>query len=138
MTFETSHRIVVVELNIPEGPKTSYALLGAELVNSNARDLEVFVSVKANGAPYYSLLASKFDEVIVGLPNEYASAVFKGAETVANKIGAPTSADIRFLWAAHGQVNSSPWAFETVSELVMRLLLLSKDATERQVEAVFE
>jgi hypothetical protein len=98
----------------------------------------VVISIKSGGAPYVSSLVPKSDDATVGLPDEYASAIFSGAERIADAIGAPTKLALQFRWAAHGSVGSSPWVFEKLSEWVMQLLLLPKDATTRQIESVFE
>jgi hypothetical protein len=51
-------------------------------------------------------LALQSEEVKVGLLDEYAEAVMDGVTNVAESIGAPTKASIRFRWAAHGLVGS--------------------------------
>jgi hypothetical protein len=136
--LEASCGIAVIELLIPQGPKASYALIGGELIKSDAHDFEVFASVASDGMPYSASLASRVDEVTVGLPNEYADAVFKGAERIADTIGAPTKAALQFKWAAHGRVGSSPWIFEKASGLVLQLLVSPNDAIEQQIEAALD
>lgn len=116
---EVSRRIVAVELNIPHGPSASYGLLGAELVEAEVDGLEVVVSVNKVGFPFQASLALKPDEVRVGLLDEYASAVASGVVRIAQSVGAPMRASLKFRWAAHGLVGSSPSVFETASAMVV-------------------
>jgi hypothetical protein len=131
-----SRRIAGVEINISHGPRASYALLGAELVEADVGGLEVIVSVGAKGLPFAPSLALKSDDVKTGLLVEYAGAVVTGIERVAESSGLPANVSLRFRWAAYGLVGSSPSIFADVSGFVARLLTLPKDATEQQIEAL--
>jgi hypothetical protein len=111
MVVDASRRIAAIEINIPHGPRASYALLGAELIESDVDGLEVVVSVNAAGFPFEPSLALKSDEVKVGLLDEYARAVVGGIERMAETSGLPTKAVLRFRWAAHGSVSSSSLIF---------------------------
>lgn len=55
-----------MELYVPHGPKISYALLGAELIEAEADGLQVHVLVNKSGSVYNSSLAAKVDQVKVG------------------------------------------------------------------------
>jgi hypothetical protein len=134
---DATRKVAAVELNIPHGPTASYALLGAELVDSNVDGLEVVVMVNSVGFPFASSLALKPDDVTVGLLDEYTSAVVAGIEKAGESRGLPTNASLRFRWAAHGVVGSSPSIFEKVSGLVVQLLTLPKGASEGQLAALF-
>jgi len=137
VVVDASRRIAAIEMNIPHGPKASYALLGAELVDSDVDGIEVVVPVNALGFPFASSLALKPDEVKIGLLEEYADAVITGIEKLAESSGAPTKGTLQFRWAAHGLVGSSPSIFEKVSGLVVQLLTLPKDTSEGQLMALF-
>jgi hypothetical protein len=126
-----------IEINIPHGPRASYALLGAELIEANVDGLEVLVLVNNLGFPFRGSLALKPDEVKVGLLDEYANAVVAGVAKVAESNAVPTRACLRFRWAAHGLVGSSPSIFEKVSGLVAQLLTLPKSASDEQLAALF-
>jgi len=108
---DVSRRIAAIELNIPRGPFSSYALLGAELVHFDLDGLEVVLPVNSIGAPFAPSLALKADEVKSGIPDEYAGAVFAGIERAADSIGVPVRFSLRFHWAAHGLVGSSSSIF---------------------------
>lgn len=129
-------RIAGIELCIPHGPRASYALLGAELVEADLDGLEVAVSVNNAGIPFQRSIALKPDDVNVGLLDEYASAVIAGISKVAESVGAPTKMALRFRWAAHAVVGSSPSAFEKASGLVLQLLILAEGAGDEQVRAL--
>jgi hypothetical protein len=137
MVVHASRRIGGVEINIPHGPRASYALLGAELVESDVDGLEVIVSVGARGLPFAPSLALKPDDVKTGLPQEYGGAVVAGIERVAESSGLPANVSLRFRWAAYGLVGSSPSVFADMSGFVARLLTLPKGASDQQIEALF-
>jgi hypothetical protein len=136
VVVEAARTVVGVELSIPHGPRASYGLLGAELVEADMDGLEVVVSVNNVGFPFQGSVALKPDDVKVGLLDEYANAVVTGVAKVGELRGVPTRASLRFRWAAHGVVGSSPSTFEKVSGLVVQLLTLPKDASDEQVRAL--
>jgi hypothetical protein len=128
-------RIAGLELYIPQGGKFSYALLGAELVSADVSGLEVIVSVNEAGVPFVDPLVG--NDVSLGLLEEYADAVINGAATVAETVGAPSMEKLWFRWAAHSVVSSSRGAFEMLSGIVLRLLLL-QDASSHEIRALLE
>jgi hypothetical protein len=119
-----SHSIAAIEVCIPHGPKASFVLLGAELVESNIDGLEVVVPTNSSGGALSSSLALSSDEVRVGLRDEYAEAVVRGVSTMAESGGLPTRMTLCYRWAAHGTVGTSAWIVEKVSGLVVELLML--------------
>jgi hypothetical protein len=54
---EATRTTAGIENNIPHGPRASYGLLGAELVEANVDGLEVVVSVNKVGFPFQASLA---------------------------------------------------------------------------------
>jgi hypothetical protein len=138
MVLPTSRYIAAVELKIPRGPMASYCLLGAELLGADADGLSVVVSVNKVGFPLQSSIALMPDDVKVGLLDEYAGAVTNGVARIAESIGAPNRAILRFRWAAHALVGSSPSEFEKASAIVVQLLTLPADVSEKQVCALLE
>ena len=130
VAIEPAREIAGVEVSIPHGPKFSYALLGAELVAADVDGLEVIVLVNEVGVPFPVSLAGKLDEVKIGLPREYVDAVISGVAKVAEAVGAPTKRKLRFGWAAHGLLGSSPWVFENASGIVLQLLTLESDSDD--------
>ncbi len=111
----------------------AYGLLGVELVNSDVDGLEVVVSVNPEGAPFKSSLMTKGEKMSVGLIDEYAEGVLKGVEKANDICGLPSGGILRFRWAAHGLYGSSRMSFEKLSNLVVQLLTLKKDATEEDM-----
>jgi hypothetical protein len=133
-----SRKLAAIEINIPHGPVASYALLGAELADADVEGLKVIVPISSIGSRISPSLAPKSEEVRLGLPEEYASAVFKGVEKLAESNGLPTNMAMRFSWAAHGEVSSSRSVFENVSGLVVRLFALPDVPSKGQVSAIFD
>jgi hypothetical protein len=136
VVIDASRRVAGVELRLKPGP-SSYALLGAELSNSNVSGLGVTVSVGSRESTFTPSLAFKSDDIQTGLPDEYVEAVMAGAVKVANSTGLPTNSTLWFRWAAHGLVGSSPSIFERVGSLVARLLTVPKNASSEQLRALF-
>jgi hypothetical protein len=132
-----SYLTAAVELLIPRGPTTSYALLGAELAVSETDGFEVVVAVNNVGSRFNSPFVLTPDEAMVGLPDEFAIAVHRGALTLAETVGAPTRVTLRYAWAAHGVVSSSPAVFEMASAIVLKLLMLPTGASDDLIRALF-
>jgi hypothetical protein len=130
--------IAAIEMMIPHGPFASYALLGGELVPSEADGLEVMLPMSATGRPFAPSLALQTDDVRTGIPEEYADAVFAGIERASGSIGIPVKSSLRFRWAAHGLVGSSSSMFNRAAGLVVQLLTLPEDASEECVVALLK
>jgi hypothetical protein len=56
---------------------------------------------------------------------------------LAEAVGAPTKRKLRFGWAAHGNVSSSPWVFEKASGIVLQLLTMPSAGPDDQVHGLF-
>jgi hypothetical protein len=115
----------------------SYALLGGELVEADVDGLKVIVFVNEVGVPFPASLAGLPDEAKIGLPDEYADAVISGVAQVVEEVGAPTKRQLRFGWAAHSLVGSSPWVFEKASGIVLQLLTLPSGHLDNQAHGLF-
>jgi hypothetical protein len=137
-TVDVSRRIAAIELMIPHGPMASYALLGGELLHHDEDGLQVILPVNSIGIAFAPSLALSSDEVLAGMPDEYAGAVFAGVKRAADSTGVPVKSSLQFRWAAHGRVGSSSSFFERVSGLIVQLLALPKDVGEEQIVALFE
>ncbi|MCC6875847.1 MAG: hypothetical protein IT378_16185 [Sandaracinaceae bacterium] len=131
-------RVAGVEINIDHGPRASYGLLGAELVDAEVDGLEVVVSLNNVGFPLRPSLALQPDEVTIGLLEEYAPAVIAGVQRAIESGGVPSKASLRFRWAAHGLVGSSPSIFERIGAIVVRLLTMPKDVKEADLRLLLE
>jgi hypothetical protein len=129
--------IAGVELKVPRGSGSSYALLGAELVESDLDGLEVVVAVNNTGVPFRGSLAPQSDEVRTGLPEEYVTAVVAGVEKFAASNAVPEKAALQFRWAAHGMVGSSPAIFRETSVLVLKVMMLQRNASDEDVRVLF-
>jgi len=137
LAIDTFRSRAGVEICIPHGAYVSYGLLGAELVASNVNGLEVIVAINENVRAFQTALAPKSEEVIVGLPQEYAAAVLTGIERVLSQVGGPSNASLRVNWAAYGLVGSSQSIFERMGEIILKLLLIPKDAPEDRLRELF-
>jgi hypothetical protein len=131
-------RIAAVEIAVPRGPVTPYALLGGRLTDADVDGLELVLSINPTGRTLVPSLATPPDHVQTGLPDEYADAIFSAAEDLAASDGLPSQASLRFEWAAHAASGSSPLAFRQACRLVLQLLMLPADASDGDIDALFE
>jgi hypothetical protein len=129
-------RIAAVELMVPRGPRASYGLLGAELLDDGRPDGEVSVAVNRTGFPMQDSLALMPDDVHIGLLDEYAGAVVSGVARVVSE-GWRFQGDLTFRWAAHAAVGSSPDMFAELGALVARLLALAAIPSEGELVGMF-
>lgn len=136
VAIDAARQVVGVELVIPHGPRASYGLLGAELFQSDAEGLEIRVSVSKVGLGFKPSIALQPDEANVGLPDEYVDAVLTGVSNVARLSGSPVNAALWFRWAAHGRVGSSPWIFEKLGGVTLRLLMLPREPSDEDIESM--
>jgi hypothetical protein len=136
--MRTLRNIAAVEISVAHGPMTSYALIGAELVDTKIEDLQVIVPFNSTGSPFTTSLASKGDEVRLGLLDEYVDSVFTGVKTFASSAGLPTHMAMRFAWAAHASIGSSRSIFETATGLLLNLLMMPHDVSRDEIEAFLE
>lgn len=133
-----AHRkVAAVELSIPHGPTSSYALLGAEVLEHSEPGLEIAVLIHSSRSRLENSIVVRPDEVYTGLLDEYAEAVFSGVEA-AMSTGAPDHKVIRFCWAAHAVAGSSPAVFERASRSVAKLILLPPNPTEGEIRTLLE
>jgi hypothetical protein len=136
--ISATRRIAAIEMAIPSGPTTRYALIGAELFESPSDGLEVDLCLLGSGALFAPSLAARYDTVHTGLPEEYSGGVLAGVEKVASEVGMPSHAILRFAWAAHGSVGSSRAIFERVSVFVVRLFTVPETASRDEISAIFD
>ena len=129
------HRRVVVEVYLPRGPRAEYGLLGLMYEPKDESDLLVRVQVgREDGRPSAGSMASNVDDVRIGLPREYASAVLDAiCQHCQNRIGPGLLTIDR---AAHGRVGSSVSVFSALSALAVALVE-SDDAVDNKVRSAF-
>lgn len=138
LAIDAESAIACVEVNFSHGPKSSYALLGAELVKAEADGLEICVSVGKGNTAFVGALGDGLDNVEVGLPREYAAAVASGATRIADNRAVPSKHKLWYRWSVHGLLNSSPLVFQLVSGIVLELLLLPRVEGDAHIRALFE
>ncbi len=115
-----------VELSVHTGPRVHYGGLGATFVPAHTGQLLIQVSTSADKGQLLSdSLVGKMDKVHIGLPTEYAAGVLKGVMNtdLTSSIGNGT---LHFCCAVHGEIGSSPWMFQALSRIVIRLLCVDK------------
>lgn len=99
-----SAELVSLEAFVPRGAHAQYGLLGLRYTPITAEALSVKVSgLEGPNEKWRGALAGLADDVHVGLPDEYAQAVFEGLLEAAD--GPPGTLEV--IEAAHGLAGSS-------------------------------
>jgi hypothetical protein len=134
---ETQSKTVVLEMAVITGPRKLYGLLGATYIPERTEALSIHIAVSDSSQKVIDWsLVGMIDQVRLGLPEEFADAVLKGAiEATPNKLGAGM---LRFDCAAHGMIGSSPYLFGELSKIVVTLLripseLLTEDEIAKHI-----
>lgn len=116
--------VVGLEALLPRGARAEYGLLGLEFLPDNLGRLQMEVPYSGmTGVAWPDALAGKLDEVRLGLPKEYASAVYASLSSAVE--GRVPSGVLRIVDAAHGLVGSSPSFFGKLTRAAVELVLLS-------------
>jgi hypothetical protein len=112
---------VTIEALIPRGARAQYGMVGAtfEPTRATATRVEVPYSADAGGR-WSESIAAQIDDVRIGLPSEYASAVFD-AIVCGGKGGLPDG-HLKVAFAAHGMVGSSPEFFAKLTTCVLDMM----------------
>jgi hypothetical protein len=119
-----------IELYVPAGGKTNYALLAGEFAPSESANLSIEMPVTdATGDLVTWALASNIDKVRAGLPEEYAAAVLSGMTDAANVLG---SGMLTLGPAAHGEISSSPHIFSRAARALLSVLSAEPQALSNE------
>lgn len=111
-------RLAACEIHVPLGPRSLYGMLGCCFEPVDCLEIQAVISESsANGAFFLDSLRGKFEEVRIGLPPEYSSAVLAGLKMVSQ----PPRANLRFACAAHGIISSAPAIFTNLVGLLLNM-----------------
>jgi hypothetical protein len=121
-----AQRRAAVELSVPASPLPMYGMLGAEVTPYIAGQLklDLFTS-KRLGHPLSAPIANK-GSVHLGLPAEYAHAIFLGASHYVADRGAPPFGNVKLNRAAHCVVGSNSIVFKQLTITLLKLLQSSE------------
>jgi hypothetical protein len=119
-----------IEVWMPTGPRALYGLLGARF-EPDARGLSIRVPVVPGieGPRFAQTIAASYDEVRVGLPDEYGREVVHWLAYEAEKLGFGPGV-LTIERAAHSLVGSSRSVFAALAVLVVRLIAERLDDRE--------
>ena len=125
--------LAAVEVFVPRGPHCMYGLLGGRWELGVRGELSITLSIATvNGPTFVDSLASKHDEVRVGLTAEYAQAVLAGVELAKTELPNLPSGRLTLNCAAHGAIVSCDAIFQHVGLILIRVFC--SDAVERADE----
>ena len=118
----TTSTLVGVEVWWPQGARALYGLLGVELTaGGEACDVRVPICTGADGPRYADTLAAAYDDVRVGLPEEYGAAVADSLARGARALGLRGTLSVNRC--AHSFVGTSNSALAALATLAVRLLV---------------
>lgn len=137
---ETTIRRAAVELLVPLGPRSMYALIGAEYSPDNGDILEVEIAVSDDGLVFSESLVSTNDVVKIGLPSEYARGVIDGIDIACAELNGIGAGRMRIVCAAHGVMWSSKAIYSRATSVLIKLINLGQAnmADEAIVELLSE
>lgn len=116
-------RIMGVEALVPRGGLAEYGMIGFRLVSSALDVLQCEVGYSDMSGPSWpDALATRLDNVRIGLPEEYASAVMEALSLACRDRMPPGVLSV--VDAAHGLVGSSPSFFSRLTAAAVELALL--------------
>lgn len=121
---ESKHLTIGVEALLPRGARAEYGLIGFQFVPDALNLLHCEVEYSGmHGPSWTDALAGTLDQVRLGLPKEYASAVMDAlAYTCRDRM---PSGVLRIVDAAHGLVGSSPSMFGRLTTAAVEMALLA-------------
>ncbi len=120
---------IAVELFVPEGGRFSYGLLGGRfsMSSSTPGKVSLIVNVDGKGLKYPSALSGQLDDVRIGLPREYASAVIESLEREMVEQRVFPAGQLVVSCAAHGLIGSNRGIFRRLAKLLIRAMNLRSD-----------
>lgn len=122
VTINLHSRKIIVELFIPRA-HNNYALLGIDFISDDEKKVKVKLSCNKHANSKYSdNLALSIDTVNWGILDEYKQGIISSVNNFLKKENLPSGV-INYNISAHGEIGSSPWMFETVSNIVLSILV---------------
>jgi hypothetical protein len=115
------HR-AAIELLVPLGPRSMYALIGGEYYPDNSNALEVEIATSDDGPLFMDSLASSTDVVKVGLPSEYVQGVVKGIDIGCTELECVSAGKLRIACSAHGAMWSGQAIYSQVTSMLVKLI----------------
>jgi hypothetical protein len=122
-----ARRIAVEVLTGRGGHNNSYGLLGADWFPSDSGKLDADIHVcqpergVGSGAVFQASLASRLDQVLIGLPREYSQAVAAGLLEGVSTLALIPAGTLTIQCGAHGMVGSSEFFFRWLAIALVRL-----------------
>jgi hypothetical protein len=133
----TTIRRAAIELLVPLGPRSMYALIGGEYSPANSSTLEVELAVSDDGLVFPESLASPNDVVKIGLPSEYAHGVINGIDLGCAELSDVAPGKIRIACAAHGLMWSSEAIYSKAASVLIKLINLGQaNMTDKAIVAL--
>ena len=116
-------RAAAIEILVPAGPRFLYGLLGCHFKPDQAEHVTIQVQISSPEERIFpDSLGTQMDEVRVGLPAEYGSAVLSGVALEKDRLEMLGAGNLTFNCAAHGAVGSCTVIFKHLSAMLIKIL----------------
>lgn len=121
-TVRANSKSVVVELFIPRG-HNNYALLGMDFLSDEEQRVKVKLNINNQESRMYKdSIALSIDTVTWGIEEEYKQGISNSVNNFLEAKSLP-SGIINYKVSAHGEIGSSQDMFETVSNILLSILV---------------
>ncbi|MBI2687422.1 MAG: hypothetical protein HYX27_14005 [Acidobacteria bacterium] len=113
-----------IELFFVTGPKSLYALLGGQIEPGGLPSGQVVIRYGSTGTNLYTeALASDYEVVRSGLPEEYLESVVAGIRTGLDEMAGKLRGRLTIHVAAYSDIGSCRAIFEHAAAVLVRLLI---------------
>jgi hypothetical protein len=127
-----------IELLVPLGARSMYALIGGEYSSNNSNTLEIELAIADDGPSFADSLASPSDVVKIGLPNEFVRGVIEGINIGCSELDWVCAGKLRIACSAHGVMWSSEAIFSKVASILVKLINIGRpDMTDSAIARLF-
>lgn len=115
----------------------SYALIGYVFEPKNSNELIVEVNVSSNKKIFTDTLSFDKDSTYVGINQEYAELILRNIIDYL-KLKKVPKGKLRICMGAYSEICSSPWIFNSVSNIIMDIFTYNKILTTAEISEICE
>lgn len=130
------NKTVIFELFLPRGGRIIHGILGMDFIYNERNKILIKIPIKNKTQKVVSSLL-KYENVYLGLPDEYLNAVKRGIERAYREKKLLLTGELNFCYAAYGDVSSCEWVFDKLTySLIGLIVLLPEDINKEIMERI--
>lgn len=134
-----NNKTIILELILPRGGRIIHGILGVEYMFKDTGKISIEVPIIKDKTSKFSCSLLKYEDVYVGLPDEYHNAVYHGVERAYKENKLFLTGKLSFRYAAYGDVSSCAWIFNILSYSLINLIFLpSQDIDSQLIEKIIK